>query len=481
MSENPQSAPSNTIDKELELQMIKSQINELFQNMGQLNNGIQQLNQTLNNTYRQEPEEKKNNGRKSTPFSHQDNINNSMLDELNNGHNNNSFVRKQKERIGNGLIKLQTVEAFKGKPGTDAFQIMNFIGQMEIYLKAVEVEIDSPESLSIALMSIKDHAYFWYQGVILRNPELISNWVDLKKQLLMRYQPVGMEQIALNKLLDAKFHIHNEQFQGSVELYNSGFMNQLLLLPELNNPSLDRVVMGIYAKGIRGRGMGFIAIQISNAMNSKGNDRVETINELMNVALLAEQNYKKSLEASQDKTPVSTSINYNNRNNTTSINNNNRNNKFNKSFSSPSRPNNNYNNYNNHNNSTPKKLSFTPSQKVNNINNHNYEDEEINNISFHDEPDTNAELEDELLNDAEELNNINNEEDRDNNIDFLAALKVYDRMKQSNNPISADEMDRRIKNKLCFWCGSADHFEPQCPKKQNNNNKTNTSRFPKRK
>jgi hypothetical protein len=452
MSNFAQSSPSAPADHVSsipisELQSMKDDIKELGAMINTLLNNSTIASETINNNNR-------NGNSGHTPFSRSQ-MSRSVIFEDDNERTAGSNSIRGSHHYG-GLVKLTAPEPFYGKVGTNALQILTFISQMEIYFNAAKINLESPDSLSIALISLRGNALLWYNSIKDRDGSTINSWSQLKVELTKRYQPVAQEQISLTELLDCKF-------KGSIENYNNDFMNSLLLLPHLNNPTMDSLVMGIYSRGIRGPNTTFVSATVLNAITKK---EVSTLNELMSLALLSEQNMKKAQGDSRGAhLPISS--------------NNHSNNRFgNKSFSSPvrfPRPNNNYNN--NFTNAKP----FNSPQQLNNIGAHDqyYEEEEISGSNDQ----------------CDHLNHVGDEHDEDNNggvtdgpdIDdqaedhFLNAIKLYDRAKQNNNSITPEEFDRRRRAGACFFCGDVGHMANKCPKKLNAQRPPFPAQFPKRK
>lgn len=448
------SSPSAPVDQSVELASMRNDIKELGALVNTLINNTTIANETINNM--------KNMGIGHTPYSRPQTSTRYAFDahEEQDRSTAASYARPTPNQNYNGLVKLSLPDAFHGKAGTNALQILTFIIQMEIYFDAVKIHLDSPDSLPIALSCLRGNALLWYDSIKKREDYGITSWNLLKEALLKRYQPMAQEQISLTELL-------NSHYKGSIENYNNEFLNALLMLPDLNNPVMDGLIMGIYSRGIRGPNTTFVSATVRNAITKK---EVSNVNQLMSLALLTEQNMKDaelSSRSSIGKFPLFSS-------------NNNYNRFDKKSFSSPrfARPNNTYNNNNN---------SFSSPQKLNNMNVYDqyYEDEEM--IGFSDE--------------TYELNHLGEEHDEDNNSGvtdgpvihdepesgadhFLNALKIYDRLKQGNNSITPEEFDRRRRAGACYFCGGDGHMANRCPKKTNGHgipSKPLPVQFPKRK
>ena len=357
-----------------------------------------------------------------------------------------------------GLVKFSPPSPFTGKAGTTAIQVLAFISQMERYLTAVKIGFESTESLTVSLTSIREGASLWYDHLSRRDPLLIRNWIELKEQIIKRYQPIAQEQLSLSSLLKVRY-------RGSIQQYNDDFINHLQLLPSFNDPATESLIMGIYVNGItEAPSTTYISTVIRSAIAEK---KAKTITELQSVALLAESNMGKDRKA-----PITyhgSSPSFVNRGN-------------NFSRSTPSRP--------PYQNNRPR--FHSPSSSIPAPSFSNNTPSKLNNIISDDPYDEHFE------NDTVELNNIDTDVNRysEDNIQTseattgesdspqfhedlssfndvtapacLNAIKLYEKSKKLNPSLSPEELDRRRRNQTCFRCNRTGHFINNCPLLQSN-------------
>ena len=105
-------------------------------------------------------------------------------------------------------VKLPPPEIFYGKIGTNSMVLLSFITgtQMEFYLVAAKVALDSSSSLQLAVLRLKENALNWYVAVSTRDSNMIKSWSELKEQLKKRYLPQSQDQLSLNDLLEIRYN-----------------------------------------------------------------------------------------------------------------------------------------------------------------------------------------------------------------------------------------------------------------------------------
>ena len=128
-------------------------------------------------------------------------------------------------------------------------------------------------------MRLSDYASQWYDQIKKREPSLIISWDTLKEQLQLRYQPIAQGQLALSKLLKVRYkHL--------IETLNHEFLSYLQLLPEYNDSTNDKMLIGIYMNALtEATGTTYICTTLRNAIARK---EINTLTELQSMALLAE-------------------------------------------------------------------------------------------------------------------------------------------------------------------------------------------------
>ena len=320
-----------------------------------------------------------------------------------------------------------------GKVGTKSMILLSFITQMEVYLGAAKVALDSSSSLQLAVLRLKENALNWYVAVSTRDPRMIKSWSELKEQLKKRYLPQSQDQLSLNDLLEIRY-------KGNIETYNNAFSDVLMLIPGLagGDEKTEQLAMGIYAKGISTAGTSLhLASAVQTAINRK---EVKTMIDLMATAQLAEQTWKMSNPGRYGNNSRKPHVAFQHGNYSNSSASSSRS-AFPNRFERPQ--------------GTPNK-SFNTPMKLNNI---NTDDDEIENDIV-----------------QQEENNVNedenneeptfHEEDGDENNLFLNAIKLYEKAKKTNESLSPDEIDRRRRNGTCFRCNGQGHYANKCPQKQ---------------
>jgi hypothetical protein len=194
-----------------------------------------------------------------------------------------------------GLVKFNPPSTFTGKPPVDAITVLNFVSKMGFYLTAVQIDHDSTDSLSVSLMSLGDFALLWYEQTVKSDPHSITCWNELKEQLVKKYRPAAQQQASFDVLSEINY-------RGSVANYIHEFETNLRLVPELNTPETQKILMNIFVNRMsKAAGTHFICTTMRTAMSSNS---VNSLNELESIALIAEGNLGNKGTTRITHTPV---------------------------------------------------------------------------------------------------------------------------------------------------------------------------------
>ena len=373
----------------------------------------------------------------------------------------NTFATSSHPRLYNGLVKFNPPPPFTGKPDVDQQQVAltNFISSMSRYLTAIGIGHDSYESLHVSSMRLSDFASQWYDHMIERQPNKITNWNTLKSQLEERYQPISQSQISLSKLLKVRYR-HN------IDTLNHEFLKHLQLLPEYNNVESDNLMMGIYMNSLtEASGTTYICTTLRNGIAKR---EINSLTELMSTALLAESSLGKGVKSNVPYVPPHRSSSSSSPSFRPSFNNNHR-----PSFKS-----------NPFNRASIPSPSFSTPAKLNNI--QQLDDNELG----------------ELTNPALDYENELDEDDRsedtapappsfhpdssndppasDSDIMFLNAMKFLDKNAKRNPSLSLDEIDRRRRAGTCFKCNRPGHYANNCTSSSSSSSSSYSSSNPKK-
>lgn len=356
-----------------------------------------------------------------------------------------------------GLVKFNPPSTFTGKPPVDAITVLNFVSKMGFYLTAVQIDHDSNDSLAVSLMSLGDFALLWYEQTMKSDPHAITCWNDLKEQLVKKYRPAAQEQ--------ASFDILSEiNYKGSVANYIHEFETNLRLVPDLNTPETQKILMNIFVNRMsKSNGTHFICTTMRTAMSA---NTVSTLTELESVALIAEGN----LGHKGTRVPPATVYIPPNRQQQQS--------RFghNQSFRSKSSAS---ASASGQFNRTPIRNPTFPSATVANVNslNQQHYDEQNEQLydpgveyenEFNDDTNATATHEDSshaATHDSQSNSNTNQSGTNENESMslFLNQLKVYDKNVRRNPSLTPDEFDRRRRNNTCFRCNKEGHYANACP------------------
>lgn len=362
-----------------------------------------------------------------------------------------STTSSDSHRPYNNRIKFNAPTTFTGKPPVDAITILGFTKKMDHYLTAVNVEHHTAESLNVAIMSLGDFALLWYEQTIKNNTNIIRNWNELRERLLKKYKPVAQEQ--------ASFDILSEiTYRGSVQSYIHEFQNNLQLIPDLNIPATQKMLMNIFINRMsKAPGTHFICTAMRTAM-SRDNDECTDLTALEAVALTAESNLGKTAGRNIPYVPP---FSRNNNNNHTQ-----------QSSSHNHRSNNNYrgNSFRPQFGRTPVAApSFSTPAKLNNVYIENDNDDTDPAIAYENEfndncgPFVHHDPNEFSSNVAPTEPDFSPNGANTDDVGLLNHIKLYDRSVKYNPSLTPEEWDRRRKNQTCFRCNKTGHFANKCP------------------
>lgn len=324
-------------------------------------------------------------------------------------------------------VKLLAPPPFDGTK-TDAATLLGFISSTRHYLKATGFSEESPESLVIALQSIRGHALLWYDSHTKRSP--VKSWNELEQAMRARYYPASQEQKSLSSILNCKY-------RGSIEGYNNAFLNHAQMLPSFDDPNVDPVIMGMYVNGIRsGSGSAYLLTVLQDAISEK---RAKNIMELMSIAVLTENNLNFAKGSSESRNRVGQPVRVPYVPNGSSY----------KSSSPPYRP----PQVRSESSSSKPSLFYTP-QKLNQLEINEAEQlcengREEGESAFDPEPD------------VEQLR-IHEEQTEAEDPAMLLALRQFDKFKKADGQLTPEEYARRRKEQLCYRCGKPSHVAKEC-------------------
>jgi hypothetical protein len=367
-------------------------------------------------------------------------------------------------------IRVNAPTKFDGKDD-DVSKLENFITAMERYLRLHEVSTNSVQSFHVGALSLSDTASAWLRHVETRDPDAITSWNELKKRLRARFAPVAQQQLAFRRL-EAVVH------RKGVSQLNHDFMEQLQLMPAYNKPEFDPIMIDMYLSALeRGANTRFILTTLRVKISE---DPGLTLDKVMQIALLAEANQGRAynvkstsfMTAAIPSRPSSTSS-------SSSV--------PSRSFSSSSWRSNGggyQNRFGGRFNRSPiKPPSFTsPQVKLHHIDTDSFDENPED--GYNDAADAfEREMDGSSGSDNDDGNRVpqfhqdigaaaDDDGVRINASDPFAGLssdvalnmiRFAKRFSDVHN-LSADELDRRRRNNLCFNCGGTDHRARDCKK-----------------
>ena len=339
---------------------------------------------------------------------------------------------------------VKLTATFDGKSRNDASRLEGFITAVERYLRLYGYDHDSAKAFNVASLALTHNASSWLSHIEHRDPLAIASWTQLKMAMRKHFAPVALEQLAFSELTKVTY-------DKSVSELNHNFMEQLQLLPKFNNPQYDDIMVKMYLEALeRGSGSRFI---LTNLRMELSRDPQLPLQSAMQIALLAEANIGR--KKGRDRDVASSSV------------------PSSGSGSTSWRKDNRFGNGNRFARSSPvKQPSFaTPQAKLHHAAADSLDDDRDS------EPDAAAELDREMGSESDEESNRapmfhSEHDDTDHGGDPFAdvpgdiALNMIRFAKKFGDlfNLSADELDRRRRNNLCFNCGGAGHRSRDCKK-----------------
>lgn len=362
--------------------------------------------------------------------------------------------------------KIDAPEKFHGKPGTTAAELNFWLTSMEIYMKALGVDDSSEASLNLAMTRLAGGALNLVINLnTIEDKEIASgtrrsrtllNWQTLKTWLKKEYVAESQVQISRNKLMTTL------KYTGSIVKYNGEFYNELVQVPELNDPVNKDLVMNLYAAGIRtGRGP-YIHVYSRRMQTAMQNNEVQNLHQLMNMMKVTENNEQlldagRSSSRNSDRNGAARASAYGNSfNSSTRTGPNGNNGRWSGNWRSPAR--------------APNSAFQTP-VRVNNIeaeaerkHSHGAEDDERENggASAEDNAEHTGSDSEDAHGRSSELDYSSGDASSDEDM-FLHAIKIYDRMKKEQPNLTPEELDRRRRAGTCFRCNKEGHYCRDCP------------------
>lgn len=330
----------------------------------------------------------------------------------------------------------------------DPNKLEDYITAMERYLRVYKTAHHTERSYDYTSTSLTDRASRWLRQIETRDPGSITSWDELKAELRKTFTPMSISQLAFGRL-------QKVTYTKDVPQLNHEFMEQLHLLPEYNNAQFDKIMVQMYLEALsKGTGTRFMATHLR--MQISANPKL-SLREAMDVVLLAEANMGRE---QRREGAAATALPYR---------------PFKASSSSSSSSSENWRSR--FSRSTPvKQPSFsTPQAKLHNAAADSFDD------YVDDRTDAAAELDREMDGDMNEESNRGptfhadvEQGDVDANeggdpfagvpSDIALNMIRFARRFGDLNNLSADELDRRRRNNLCFNCGGVGHRSRDCKK-----------------
>lgn len=345
-------------------------------------------------------------------------------------------------------------------------KLQSFIAEVNRYVRALGYDDDSIESYDIGALLLCDIASQWLTQIEnSTNPAVVKPtcWAELREMLKKRFVAPDITQTAYTKWQLVRY-------RGSINNYVHDFMQHLSLLPEFDDPHMQRAVLMQFLAGLEGTDeTRFISFTLRDGMQS---GRIVNIQDAIDVAVNAEANAGGSL-ASLTKSLVSSSSSSRRAIQSSS---------FNRSHSSSNNwrrqdsGSSNYRTASAHSYRTPIKprvhqMVSDGRHSIDDSFDDRYYDNsgERNGDGDADEDaDANADERVSTFDDGGTSRDDHSDDldDQFSGLDSDAVLNVMRFTKKFGDVyhLSADELDRRRRHNLCFNCGAVGHRARGCKK-----------------
>ena len=344
-------------------------------------------------------------------------------------------------------MKLPDPPKFDGNV-MDPNKLEDYIMAMERYLRAYGVDHRSQQSYTYTATSLTGRASRWLNQIDTRDPDSITSWHDLKTELRKVFMPVAVSQLAFGRL-------QKVAYTKDVAQLNHDFMEQLTLLPKYNNEQFDEIMVQTYLEALMKGGPGTRFLATNLRMRIADHPGL-TLRAAMDAVLLAEAHIGRPVSGDRRDGAVATVLSS-------------------RSFARSSSSSSNWRSR--FSRSSPiKQPSFsTPQAKLHNAAADPFDD-------YEDDTETNAaaEIDREMF--GEDMNeestreptfhaDVDEGEEHEHGDPFagvpndiaLNMIRFARRFGDVNN-LTADELDRRRRNNLCFNCGGVGHRSRDCKK-----------------
>jgi Ty3 transposon capsid-like protein/Zinc knuckle len=390
-----------------------------------------------------------------------------------------NFSRRSAPASRPAQVRVNPPTKFDGKD-EDVSKLENFITSMERYLRLYDIPTTSAQSYNVGALQLSDTASAWLRHIETRDPNTITSWDELKKHLRTRFAPVAQQQLAFRRL-EAVVH------RKGVSQLNHDFMEQLQLMPAYNRPEFDPIMIDMFMSALeRGTNTRFILTTLRVKISE---DPSMTLDKAMQVALLAEANqgraYTSRSHSSFASAAVPSRSSYSSSSSTSSVP---RQHSSSSTWRNTSSSQNRFSS-SRFNRSPIKPPSFSSPQVklhhtvVDSSNDYDPEDEyhdaaaalerEMDGDSDHDDIDRVPQFHqdtsdaDDNQHDAVRISAVDPFDGIPSDV-ALNMIRFAKRFGDVNN-LSADELDRRRRNNLCFNCGGVDHRARDCKKPKPSN------------